>query len=245
MYEFDTMTKLSHARQILTVFDSCFSGTIFSVMLSPIISLTAMDLARVRDVLRRPVRYYITAGRAKEKVPADFPLATLLLRGLAGDANYAGDGFVTAEELGLYLQRNVPNMVGRLITPQYEAVNDATLSAGKFVFLSRVGKISIPLGREVQSFTWIYGFQTDPGLRSWSRDEGGIWHERYPSGRDTATFSVVGREVVNRCNGSVVRNNKESGFEAFIPDLGCDLMWARFRWNNGEWKWMGQMNDIH
>jgi hypothetical protein len=133
MHEYDNMTRLSHARQILTVFDTCFSGTIFSAVAGPNIP-TKLDLDRVRDALRRPVRYYITAGRANEKVPADFNLATLLLRGIAGDADFARDGFITGDELGIYLQKTVPNLIGRLITPQYGAVNDVDLSAGKFIF---------------------------------------------------------------------------------------------------------------
>jgi hypothetical protein len=133
MHEYDTLTRISHARQILTVFDSCFSGTIFSTKLTPS-SPTKMDLDRVRQSLRGAVRYYITAGRANEKVPADFRLHELILRGIAGDADLFKDGFVSGESLGLYLERIVPNMIGKLITPQYGAVNEVTLSRGQFIF---------------------------------------------------------------------------------------------------------------
>src|SRR4051794_36380440 len=97
---------------------------------------------------------------------------------------------------------------------------------------------------EVQYFTWVYQFNPDPGLRIWSRDPSGIWHERYPDGRENASFSLVSRETVDNCVGAVVRNMKDQNFEVFIPDQGCDRMWARFRTNNGPWKRPAEMKDV-
>jgi len=99
MRDYDSYSRNSRAPQVLTVFDSCFAGTIFSAALGPALRPTFMDYQRVRSALRHPIRYYITAGGPNEEVPADFPFAKVLLRGIEGAAG-AGDGFVTGQQLG-------------------------------------------------------------------------------------------------------------------------------------------------
>lgn len=104
----------------------------------------AVNLAR--EQMRKPVRYYITAGGATETVPADSPFATLVLKALDGAADFWKDGFISAEELGLYLQRTVPVHAKRPLHPLKGAIADETarLSSGQFMFLAGLAPPSGP-----------------------------------------------------------------------------------------------------
>jgi hypothetical protein len=131
--EIDAMNRESRAMQIFMAFDSCFSGSIFmtrSTNLNP----THYDYDRARSLLSSPGRYYVTAGGPTDLVPADSPFARLLLRGLGGDADIFHVGFVTAEELGIYLKQNMPNYSHQSLNPQSGPILDANLSKGQFVF---------------------------------------------------------------------------------------------------------------
>jgi membrane-bound lytic murein transglycosylase B len=94
------------------------------------------DFDNVRTLLRKPMRYYITAGRQNEEVAADSTFATLLLRGLRGGADYFHDGIISADELGSYLYHEVPNYSPRPQTPQFKSIGNAKLSEGQFYFLT-------------------------------------------------------------------------------------------------------------
>ena len=97
------------------------------------------DLDSVRTLLRKPMRYYITAGRQNEEVAADSTFATLLLRGLRGDADVYHEGIISAEELGIYLYHEVPRYSPRPQTPQFKGIGNARLSEGQFYFLAAPG----------------------------------------------------------------------------------------------------------
>ena len=94
------------------------------------------DLDGIRRMLGQPVRYYITSGRKEEVVTADSTFATLLLRGLRGEADFFRQGLVSADQLGIYLSREVPKHSQRSQTPQYSHIGRATLSEGQFFFLN-------------------------------------------------------------------------------------------------------------
>ncbi len=117
------------------VFDSCFSGSLFETM-GPEQEPVHNDFDGVRSLLRKPMRYYITAGRRNEEVAADRTFSTLLLRGLHGGADKFKEGIVSAEELGNYLFHEVPKYSPRPQTPQYKSIGNATLSEGQFFFLT-------------------------------------------------------------------------------------------------------------
>jgi uncharacterized caspase-like protein len=117
-FEVDSWSRQTHARHVLMVFDSCFSGSLFQTM-APVTEPPKNDFDSVRTLLRKPIRYYITAGHQNEEVAADSTFATLLLRGLRGEADFFHDGIISADELGLYLYRQVPNYSPRPQTPQF------------------------------------------------------------------------------------------------------------------------------
>ena len=134
-FEVDSWSRNTSARHVLMVFDSCFSGSLFQTM-GPEQEPSPNDLDNVRTLLRKPMRYYITAGRQNEEVAADSTFAKLLLRGLRGGADKYHEGIISAEELGNYLYHEVPKDSPRPQTPQYKSIGNAALSEGQFFFLS-------------------------------------------------------------------------------------------------------------
>ena len=135
--EVDSWNRQTRARHVLMVFDSCFSGTLFQTMGSEE-ELRRKDLDGIRRMLGQPIRYYITSGRKEEVVTADSTFATLLLRGLRGEADFFRQGLVSADQLGIYLSREVPKHSQRPQTPQYSHIGNAKLSEGQFFFLSGI-----------------------------------------------------------------------------------------------------------
>jgi uncharacterized caspase-like protein len=136
--EIDSWSLQTRARHVLMVFDSCFSGTLFQTM-GPEEELRRKDLDGIRRMLGQPIRYYITSGRKEEEVTADSTFATLLLRGLVkGEADFFHQGLVSADELGIYLSREVPKYSARSQTPQFSHIANAKLSEGQFFFLTGI-----------------------------------------------------------------------------------------------------------
>ena len=135
--EIDSWNRQTRARHVLMVFDSCFSGTLFQTMGSEE-ELRRKDLDGIRRMLGQPVRYYITSGRKEEMVTADSTFATLLLRGLRGEADFFRQGLVSADQLGIYLSREVPKHSQRSQTPQFSSIGNAKLSEGQFFFLTGI-----------------------------------------------------------------------------------------------------------
>jgi TPR repeat protein len=140
--EIDSLNRETRATHVLMMFDSCFSGAVFLTR-SDAVDAARYTEDRARTALREPVRYYITAGAANERVPANSPFAPLILRGLRGEADLYNDGFVTAEALGAYLQRNLPVMARVAITPQKGPIADARLSTGQFLFLTGLNRAAV------------------------------------------------------------------------------------------------------
>ncbi len=142
--EIDALNRETRARQVIMLFDSCFSGSVFLTR-SGGNDPRHYDYERARDALHDPVRYYITAGGPSEEIPAASPFAQLILRGLEGEADVYKDGFVTAEELGDYLQRNVPAFAGESLHPQKGTIANARLSSGQFLFLTGLTTAEPPI----------------------------------------------------------------------------------------------------
>jgi len=124
--EYALRTKAKH---MLCIFDSCFSGTIFYASRS-IPERVSYDTAQ-------PVRQFITAGTEKEEVPDVSIFFKTLKRGLAGEADVNRDGYVTASELGMYLQDNVEKYSANAEHPQYGKLLSPDLDKGDFVFVMK------------------------------------------------------------------------------------------------------------
>jgi hypothetical protein len=117
------------AKHALFVFDSCFSGTIFKTRDFP-------TPAYISYITAKPVRQFITAGDAGELLPAKSYFVPCFIRGIEGEADAYLDGYITATELGLFLQREIKNYnIGQ--TPQYGKMRDPELDQGDFVFIGK------------------------------------------------------------------------------------------------------------
>jgi len=125
-----TWVNTSRCRHILFIFDSCFSGTIFttrSEVLPPSISYEII----------KPVRQFITAGSENETTPPVSVLVPLLERALKdGEADLDKDGYITGTELGYYLRKEVINRNRGQWHPQYGKSHDTRWDKGDFIFVS-------------------------------------------------------------------------------------------------------------
>ena len=127
MQYFITQAKLIQAKHALFLFDSCFSGTILNFR-------ATVRPEAISDAVRYPVRQFITAGRANEPVPDQSVFKQAFVDVLEGRAKEPiEDGYLTGEELGLYLKTTVPKY-SPLQNPQYGKIRDMRLDKGDFVF---------------------------------------------------------------------------------------------------------------
>ena len=198
------------AKHALFVFDSCFSGSLFTTTRSipPVISkLTA-----------QPVRQFITAGTEQQIVPDKSLFREQFVEGLQGAADRNQDGYITASELAMYLQEKVSNYSRDAQTPQYGKIRDAKLDRGDLVF--EVVKSSQPGGagnssaggtsdRSVIELEYWRTIQnsTDP-------EDFKAYLKKYPNGE----FGELARNRISRMeNGG--RPNPGSGSSASRPPV--------------------------
>ena len=128
MVKFVSDSKKIHAKHVLFMFDSCFSGTVLNLR-------SRVTPSHITDRIKNPVRQFITAGRANEPVPdrSEFKKAFLnLLEGRVEEPT--PDGYLTGVELGDYLYRTVPKF-SQGQHPQHGKIHDQQLNTGDFVFV--------------------------------------------------------------------------------------------------------------
>jgi hypothetical protein len=127
MREIEAVSLRIRAKHVLMLFDSCFSGSLFSL-----VRAVPDDISEKSTL---PVRQYITAGREEEQVPDRSMFKRCFLIGLEGDADLTGDGYITGSEMGLYLSEKVVNYTRRRQHPQYGKINNPNLDRGDFIFV--------------------------------------------------------------------------------------------------------------
>ena len=120
---------LAQSKHAFAVFDSCFSGAIFSTARSvPPPAITAATV--------EPVRQFLSSGDVGQNVSDDGTFRQLFVEALEGkrraDANR--DGYLTASELGLFVSDRITNYSNRRQTPRYGKLNDPDFDRGDFVF---------------------------------------------------------------------------------------------------------------
>jgi hypothetical protein len=126
MQEIETYARRIQSKHVLFLFDSCFSGTIFS--------LSRAVPEYITYKTRQPVRQFITSGQADETVPDTSIFRQQLVAALQGEADRDGDGYVTGAELGEFLQQQITNYSRDSQHPQYGKLRDPYLDKGDFVF---------------------------------------------------------------------------------------------------------------
>jgi HEAT repeat protein len=126
MKDIETCSLRIRAKHVLMLFDSCFSGSLFSL-----VRAVPEDITEKSSL---PVRQYITAGTEDETVPDKSMFKRCLLLGLEGDADLTQDGYITGTELGLYLSDKVVQATDRAQHPQYGKIRTPELARGDFIF---------------------------------------------------------------------------------------------------------------
>lgn len=130
MRRVETVAKRIQAKHVLMVFDSCFSGALFSL-------IRAAPSPYIKEKIAAPVREFITAGGAQEEVPDRSVFKTCFLQGVKdGYADLNEDGYVTGEELGAYLREKVINYTEGAQHPQFGKIRNPKLDKGDFVFVA-------------------------------------------------------------------------------------------------------------
>lgn len=126
-----TQSKKMRARHALFIFDSCFSGSFFSLR-------DALTPRAVSHAVSLPVRQFIAAGQVNESVPDHSFLKIALLDLIEGRApEPIPDGYITGSELGLYLRTIIPEY-NPSQHPQYGTLRDPQFDKGDFVFVRTV-----------------------------------------------------------------------------------------------------------
>lgn len=140
--------KRIEALHFLYLFDSSFSDRVFAAQNRP-------QPCTVQASVKYPARQFITAGSANEPMPSSSRFKAAFLDLLEGRvAEPIPDGYITGEELGLYLNHHVP-AYKHVQTPQYGKINDPKFNRGDFVFVSLGGQTAT--GKEINWLKQIVG----------------------------------------------------------------------------------------
>ena len=127
--EFGRFVRLAASKHVFTVFDSCFAGTIFNVA-------RAAPPPQITRITTQPVRQFLTSGDAGQTVSDDGIFARLFVEALQGErrADANGDGYLTASELGSFLDAQMSNYTNNRQTPRYGKLRSPDFDKGDFVF---------------------------------------------------------------------------------------------------------------
>jgi len=137
MERFASLAREMQSKHALFVFDTCFSGTIaLALARSHPASPPDKTNPEITSQMMEPVRQFISAGTADQKVPDVSIFRRLFVEALEGDAeaDRNRDGYVTGSELGQFLQEKVTIASQGAQTPQYGKMFDPRLNRGEFVF---------------------------------------------------------------------------------------------------------------
>ena len=127
--------KRIEALHLLYLFDSSFSDSVLDTSHNP-------QPCTVQNSVKYSARQFIVAGSTNEPVPDPSVFKGALLDLLEGRvAEPIPDGYITGEELGLYLNHHVPEYK-HVQTPQYGKIKDPKFNRGDFVFVFQGGKIT-------------------------------------------------------------------------------------------------------
>lgn len=131
MQQIEVYAKRIQSKHALFLFDSCFSGSIFS--------LSRAVPENISYKTSKPVRQFITSGSADEQVPDNSIFRQQFIAALDGEGDVDQDGYVTGSELGEFLQKKVINYSKGAQHPQYGKIRNPNLDKGDFVFVLETG----------------------------------------------------------------------------------------------------------
>ncbi len=136
MQMIEVYAKRIRSKHALFVFDSCFSGSLFA--------LSRAIPQNISYKTASPVRQFITSGTAGETVSDQSIFRRQFISALQGEGDTDKDGYVTALELGEFLQKTVVNYSKNAQHPQYGKIRNPNLDKGDFVFV--LPKAALDLG---------------------------------------------------------------------------------------------------
>jgi hypothetical protein len=122
----EVLAKRIQSKHALFLFDSCFSGSLFS--------LSRAVPESISYKTAKPVRQFITAGGPDEQVPDNSVFRDQFVSALNGETELGRDGYITGSALGEYLQTSVTNYSKGSQHPQYGKLRNPNLDKGDFVF---------------------------------------------------------------------------------------------------------------
>ncbi|MCP4369052.1 MAG: caspase family protein [Deltaproteobacteria bacterium] len=186
------------AKHALFLFDSCFSGTIFESKSLP------EQPPHITSYTASPVRQFITAGSAGEKVPAKSVFTPSFISALRGKADLNKDNYVTGTELGMHLHEEVIYYkTGQ--TPQYGKIRDPDLDKGDFVFqmtnIPTPKKDILPV-----TVTGSAGFETLPDSNTEKEALRNAFQLAVKKALSTFAWSGTGEFEINRLQDEITPN---------------------------------------
>ncbi len=156
------------AKHALFIFDSCFSGSIFS-------TLRAIP-EHISYKTAKPVRQFITSGDATEEVPDKSIFREQFIAALEGEADVDNDTYITGTELGEFLQKNVIKYSNETQHPQYGKIQNPNLDKGDFTFIIRGDSEEAHIPIDINNYPKTARVESYPEDLSGTRDR----HEKYP-----------------------------------------------------------------
>jgi hypothetical protein len=126
MQQIEVYAKRIQSKHALFLFDSCFSGSIFS--------LSRYIPKNISFKINKQVRQFITAGSKNEQVPEKIIFREQFVSALNGETDNNGDSYVTGSELGEFLQKTLVNYSKGTQHLQYGEIRNPYLDKGDFVF---------------------------------------------------------------------------------------------------------------
>ncbi|TCR98810.1 caspase family protein [Rhizobium sp. BK418] len=143
--------EVKHA---LFVFDACFGGAIFESKGENGDNNVAPDYI-YSDSAQSPVRVFLTAGSEDQEVPSQSRFLKLLMSAILGQSDEADsnhDGYVTADELNVFLANNASESQ----TPSSGTLDDPDFKSGKFLFKlpSKATPLTVPAKTETAAVTF-------------------------------------------------------------------------------------------
>jgi len=127
---FGEYMRETKARHVLSIFDSCFGGTVFETTRAAAgFDINQSTVARVRQ--------FISSGDAQQEVSDDGLFRRLFvdaLRGLEPEADENKDGYITGTELGRFLTYKITSYKKTVQTPRYGRLREPDFDKGEFLF---------------------------------------------------------------------------------------------------------------
>ena len=229
-----TQAKKTKARHVLFMFDSCFSGAILNLR-------ERVVPEAISDSVSLPVRQFITAGRANEPVPDHSIFKQAFLDLLEGrDKEPIPDGYITGEELGLYLKNKVPEYSPNQ-HPQYGKIKDIRLDKGDFVFA-----LKIPFTTKPPAPVKLGGIRDYDKIveeRKANKKKWGIWQKRLEKDfakvrRDNTSRDLGFQEKAEAWEGLLKSYSADNPYTTKDDELRSEAAkWEKFHRMVGEGNW--------